>query len=232
MSYASLFVCITMKTGYIYGSPYILFHLRPSFLHQSLLLHTQPAGFQCGGYLKNDWFYRANYQAPTWDEVQTQFQYPSDKCDIYRILSLKVYQWQQHIYIRTWQEPWKRIKLCADLCPLICLRVVSFNDTKIHLSVITAHGKQTVSKETNTNCIPADAHWGHSCPHICLRVIPADRQGKEWELTCFAYWHPSSGFIGYILCVFVIEHAETYLSTQSLNRDESDEAGASCPPMA
>lgn len=104
-------------------------------------------------------------------------------CGIYSILGLRFSQRQQYIYItlRTWQEPLKRIKLRADLRPLICLRVVSFNDTEIHLSVITAHGKQTVSKEANTNCIPADAHWGHSCPHICLRVIPADRQDKENE---------------------------------------------------
>lgn len=35
MSYASWFVCIIMKTGYIYGSSCILFHLRLSFLHHS-----------------------------------------------------------------------------------------------------------------------------------------------------------------------------------------------------
>lgn len=124
-------------------------------------------------------------------------------CDIYKILSLKFSQWQQYIYItvRTWQEPWKRIKLHADLRPLICLRVVSFNDAEIHLSIITTHGKQTVSKETNTNCIPADAHWGHSCPHICLRVIPADRQDKENEHALLIDTSPLAS-LG-IFCVFL-----------------------------
>lgn len=64
------------------------------------------------------------------------------------------------------------LHLCVYLCPLIRLRVVSFYSTEIHLPVITAHRIETVTKETNTNGISADAHGGYCRPHICLRVIP------------------------------------------------------------
>lgn len=63
----------------------------------------------------------------------------------------------------------------THLRPLVGLRVVSFNGAQIHLSVITADGKETVPKETNANRVPADAHWGDRCPRVCLRVVPARR---------------------------------------------------------
>lgn len=67
-------------------------------------------------------------------------------------------------------------RLCTHLRPLIGLRVVSFHSAEIHLTVIAANSKETVTKETNANRVPADAHRGDSCPHICLRVVPAYTQ--------------------------------------------------------
>lgn len=68
------------------------------------------------------------------------------------------------------------LHLRTHLRPLVCLRVVSFDGTEIYLSVIPADGKETVPKETNANRVSADAHRGDSCPHVCLRVIPAKRE--------------------------------------------------------
>lgn len=144
-----------------------------------------------------------NPQAPAGDELQTHFQYTSDERD-HSILSplsctaavaRAIFAWGNSTFPKQWKHgkntgrgakgtSWNRIfriyfcveYLCTHLRPLVCLRVISFNGTEIHLSVITANGKETVPKETNANCVSADAHWGDGCPHICLWVIPACRQ--------------------------------------------------------
>lgn len=70
-----------------------------------------------------------------------------------------------------------RYLVCVQyLRPLVCLRVVSLHSVEIHLSVIPAHSVEAVPKETNTYSVSADAHGGDSRPHICLRVVSANKQ--------------------------------------------------------